>query len=225
MTLAYYGTQATQAKLETYTAELAWGAAAMAQRINGRYVKIDLPVGEGEDPVQTNRSIMLDALTHPEKITEQDIAQGIECRKTLANHLTLSALKGELTEWNQTVAGICSKDKFQKMYDLSVLASLPNAYEKYIKREEVKQVLASCEYQAVGKVGELVRLTARVVSIGYSQKYNTWYVSTVTPDNRAVYFAYREAIAVDSVIEFSGKVKAFKDTITQLSRVKLVNKE
>ena len=64
-----------------------------------------------------------------------------------------------------------------------------------------------------------------MVSAGYSQKYDTWYVSTVTPDNRAVYFAYREAIAVDSEIEFSGKVKAFRDTITQLSRVKLVTKE
>jgi hypothetical protein len=225
MKLAYYGTRASQAKLETYTAELAWGAAAMAQRINGCYVKIDLVASDDKEPVRTNRSIMLDALTHPEKITEQDITQGIECRKTLANHSTLSALKGELSEWEQTVAGVCSKDTFQKMYDLSVLASLPNSYVKHIKREEVKQELANCEPQPVGKIGELVQLTARVVSVGYSQKYNTWYVSTVTPDNRAVYFAYRETLAVDSEIEFSGKVKAFKDTITQLSRVKLVNKE
>jgi hypothetical protein len=222
---SYYRTKAPQIKQETFTAELAWGAAVTAQRINGRYIKVDLPVGDGEEPLKTSRSIMLDALTHPEKITEQDIAQGIECRKTLANHSTLSALKGELSEWEQTVAGVCSKDTFQKMYDLSVLASLPNAYEKYLKREEAKQVLANCEHQAVGKVGESVKLTARVVSAGYSQKYDTWYVSTVTPDNRAVYFAYREAIAVDSEIEFSGKVKAFRDTITQLSRVKLVTKE
>ena len=222
---SYYRTKAPQIKQETFTAELAWGAAVTAQRINGRYIKVDLPVGDGEEPLKTSRSIMLDALAHPEKITEQDIAQGIECRKTLANHSTLSALKGELSEWEQTVAGVCSKDTFQKMYDLSVLASLPNAYEKYLKREEAKQVLANCEHQAVGKVGESVKLTARVVSAGYSQKYDTWYVSTVTPDNRAVYFAYREAIAVDSEIEFSGKVKAFRDTITQLSRVKLVTKE
>lgn len=222
---SYYRTKAPQIKQETFTAELAWGAAVTAQRINGRYIKVDLPVGDGEEPLKTSRSIMLDALAHPEKITEQDIAQGIECRKTLANHSTLSALKGELSEWEQTVAGVCSKDTFQKMYDLSVLASLPNTYEKYLKREEAKQVLANCEHQAVGKVGESVKLTARVVSAGYSQKYDTWYVSTVTPDNRAVYFAYREAIAVDSEIEFSGKVKAFRDTITQLSRVKLVTKE
>ena len=225
MKLAYYGKKVPQIKQETFTAELAWGAAVTAQRINGRYIKVDLPVGDGEEPLKTSRSIMLDALAHPEKITEQDIAQGIECRKTLANHSTLSALKGELSEWEQTVAGVCSKDTFQKMYDLSVLASLPNTYEKYLKREEAKQVLANCEHQAVGKVGESVKLTARVVSAGYSQKYDTWYVSTVTPDNRAVYFAYREAIAVDSEIEFSGKVKAFRDTITQLSRVKLVTKE
>lgn len=225
MKLAYYGKKAPQIKQETYTAELAWGAAVTAQRINGCYVKVDLAVGDGEEPIKTSRSIMLDALAHPEKITEQDIAQGIECRKTLANHSTLSALKGELSEWEQTVAGVCSKDTFQKMYDLSVLASLPNTYEKYLKREEAKQVLANCEHQAVGKVGESVKLTARVVSVGYSQTYDTWYVSTVTPDNRAVYFAYREAIAVDSEIEFSGKVKAFRDTITQLSRVKLVTKE
>ena len=224
MKLAFNSRPVAIEKRTSYPANLAWGAAVTAQRINGRYIKVDLTDASGE-PIKTNRSIMLDALAHPEKVTEQDIAQGIECRKTLANHLTLSALKGELSEWQQRIAEICTKDKIGSMYDLSVLASLPNTCAKYLKQEEVKELLANCEYQAVGKVGELVKLTARVVSIGYSQKYDTWYVSTVTPDNRAVYFAYREAIAVDTEIEFSGKVKAFKDTITQLSRVKLVTKE
>jgi hypothetical protein len=56
----------------------------------------------------------------------------------------------------------------------------------------------------------------------YSGKFNTWFISGITPDNRAVFFAYREAVKPKQTITIRGFVKKHGNYSTQINRVKLV---
>jgi hypothetical protein len=59
----------------------------------------------------------------------------------------------------------------------------------------------------------------------YSNRFNTFYTTVITPDNKQVFFAYRERLNPGKQIRFCGRVKRHADRATQLSRVKLVEQE
>jgi hypothetical protein len=77
----------------------------------------------------------------------------------------------------------------------------------------------------VGKIGEKVQLTIEVLRSNYSTKFNTWYITGIDSNNFAVFFSYRERLEVGLTVTVSGTVKRHADRATQLTRVKLVNKE
>jgi hypothetical protein len=80
--------------------------------------------------------------------------------------------------------------------------------------------LARCD-GLIGKLGDKVELAIEIVRNNYSAKYNTWFVSAVTTDDHAVFFAYREEICPESTLNIRGTVKRHTDCATQLNRVKL----
>jgi hypothetical protein len=80
--------------------------------------------------------------------------------------------------------------------------------------------LAGCN-GLIGEPGDKVELAIEVVRNNYSAKYNTWFVSAVTTDNHALFFAYREEIRPESTLNIRGTVKRHTDSATQLNRVKL----
>jgi hypothetical protein len=98
---------------------------------------------------------------------------------------------------------------------------MPHSYAKALKKESIDARLAGCE-GTLGKVGDKVDLSVEIVRNQYSAKFNTWFVSAITQDNYAVYFAYREEIRPDSNLDIRGTVKRHNDRATQLNRVKIV---
>jgi hypothetical protein len=60
-----------------------------------------------------------------------------------------------------------------------------------------------------------------IVRNNYSAKFNTWFVSAVTSDNHAVFFAYREEIRPETNLDIRGTIKRHTDSATQLNRVKI----
>ena len=207
-----------------YSADLVWAAACAAYRINGGYFKY-ARVEDGQVTVPTNRELVRMMLETPGPITDGDRDQACRCRQDLSNASTLAALKNRLTEWGELSARMANLETVTSDYEISVITAMPKSWEQNTLRENTDSRLAHCDDQPVGRLNERVELSGEIVRCNYSNRFNTFYTTVITDDNRQVFFAYREQLAVGKQIRFCGRVKRHADRATQLSRVKLVKQE
>ena len=205
--------------MDAIDADLVWSAACAAYRINGGYFKEPETIGD-QVIRHTNRAVVRQALDNPLLITDADRDMAQQCRRHVAATVTLQALKTELSEWARITARVCDLAKITSMYDFSVITAMPHSYVKQLKKESVDARLARCD-GLIGKVGDKVELSVEIVRNNYSAKFNTWFVSAVTADDHAVFFAYREEIRPGSNLNIRGTVKRHADSATQLNRVKI----
>jgi hypothetical protein len=208
-----------------------WGAAVAAQRINGSYVKetqhrLDDTIGTIIVDKRRNRDIMVDILANPAQLTVEDIAQGQECRKFLQNDITFRALKNKLTEFDGAVSKVLAvEDDFDSVkhkYELAVVACLPQSHARSLERQAVQDRVRQTSGDHVGNLGDKVQLDVEIIKSNYSLQWNTWYATAVTPDNHAVFFAYRQQLGVGAKCTIYGTVKAHRDGSTQLNRVSII---
>jgi len=209
-----------------------WGAAVAAQRINGSYVKETQYKVDPEMSSNTaidkrrNRDIMVDILANPAQLTVEDIAQGQECRKFLQNDITFRALKNKLTEFDGSVSKVLAvEDDFDTVkhkLELAVVACLPQSHARSLERQAVQDRVRQTTGDLVGNPGDKVQLDVEIIKSNYSQQWNTWYSTAVTPDNRAVFFAYRQELGRGTKCTIHGTVKAHRDGTTQLNRVSII---
>jgi hypothetical protein len=209
----------TRDSIDAVDADLVWSAACTAYRINGGYFKEPETVGD-QVVRPTNRDLVRRALDNPELITDADRELARNCRRHMATTVTMQALRTELGEWSKITARVCDLSRITSMYDFSVITAMPHSYVKQLKKESVDARLARCD-GLIGQLGDKVELAIEVVRNNYSAKYNTWFVSAVTTDDHAVFFAYREEIRPESTLNIRGTVKRHTDCATQLNRVKL----
>jgi len=210
----------TRDAIDAVDADLVWSAACTAYRLNSGYLKEPETIGD-QVIRPTNREIVRRALTNPELVTDADRELARNCRRHMATSVTMQALKTELGEWAKITARVCDLDTVTSNYDLSVITAMPQSYIKQLKKESVDARLARCNV-LVGKLGDKVELAVEIVRNNYSAKFNTWFVSAITDDNRAVFFAYREEIRPESTLNIRGTIKRHTDSATQLNRVKIV---
>jgi hypothetical protein len=211
----------TRDSIDAINADLVWSAACTAYRLNGGYLK--QPEMIGDQVIRpTNRELVRRALDQDGLITDADRELAKECRRYMASAVTLQALRTELGEWSKITARVCSLDTIDSMYDFSVITAMPQSYVKQLKKESIDARLARCEQGVVGKIGNKVELAVEIVRNNYSAKFNTWFVSAITDDNRAVFFAYREALDSETHVKIRGTIKRHADSATQLNRVKII---
>jgi hypothetical protein len=210
----------TRDAIDAIDADLVWSAACTAYRINGGYLKEPEMIGD-QVVRPTNRDLVRRALDQDSLITDADRELAKNCRRHMATAVTLQALRSELGEWAKITARVCGLDTIASMYDFSVITAMPHSYIKQLRKESVDARLARCD-GLIGKPGDKIELAVEVVRNNYSAKYNTWFVSAVTTDDHAVFFAYREEIRPESTLNIRGTVKRHTDSATQLNRVKLV---
>ena len=216
----------------THSVDNVWGAAVAAQRINGSYVKETMYKVDPETSSNTvvdkrrNRDIMLDILANPALLTVEDIAQGQECRKFLQNDITFRALKGRLTDFDSSTSRVIAvEDEFDTVkhkLELAVVACLPQSHARSLERQAVQDRVRQTSGDHVGNPGDKVQLDVEIIKSNYSLQWNTWYATAVTPDNHAVFFAYRQQLGVGAKCTIYGTVKAHRDGTTQLNRVKVI---
>lgn len=206
--------------IDPVDADLLWSAAQAAYRINNGYLKV--PQKEGTKIVKpTNREVVKILLCDTSMITDADRETAKECRRYMTNSATMSALRGDLSEWGKITARICQLDAITSQYDLSVITAMPQSEFKAKQREAVEGRLAQCTPGAVGHVGDRVEVEAEIVRNAYSSKYNTWFITAITRGNFQIHFAYRESVATGTQAKISGTVKRHNDRSTQLNRVKM----
>jgi hypothetical protein len=207
--------------IDAIDADLLWSAACTAYRLNNGYLKEPEVIGD-QVIRSTNREIVRQALANPEMITDADREQARDCRRFMARAVTMQALRTELGECAKITAKVCDLDTVTSNYDLSVITAMPQSYVKQLKKESVDARLARCDEAHAGQLGDKVELTVEILRNNYSAKYNTWFVSGITENNLAVFFAYREELKSDQTLKIRGIVKRLVDRATQLNRVKIV---
>lgn len=195
-----------------------WAAACAAQRINGAYLKT---IEEGKN-TETNRQIMDNFIANTDLITEADREQG-QAVRTYYKGFTFKILQGKkLNEFDNTAMVIANRDVIESTYDIAVIASLPSCHERAVKRDTVNRKLESASGGFIGRVGDKVKVNVEVVRCVFSQQWMTHFVSGVTTDDQAVFFAHKQPINIGKLIVAEGTVKAHRDNSTQLNRVKVI---
>ena len=199
-------------------ADDAWAAACQAQRLNQGYIKVDADAPTG----QTNRKLVLDFIANPSKITDEDREQGKLVRQ-FYQAFTFKILKGiKLSEFDNTAMLIANRETIETNYDIAVLTSLPSCYERGMKRQTVDQRVAFATGGFIGHLTDKVSVSIEVLKSFYSQQWDTNYVTGITSDDQVLFFAFKQQLEVGKVFNLQGTVKAHRDNVTQLNRVKVI---
>jgi hypothetical protein len=204
-------------KVELSTDDV-FAAACMAQRINGSYVKVS-----GPDPDQkTNRQLAEEALRDQTLITDEDRAQGELVRKYYKG-LTFKVIEGKImSDFAKNALEIASNDVVTSTYQLAVVVSLPQSYEKASKRDDVDRRIRFAQGGFVGNIADKVTLNIEIVKQLWSNNYNTWYLTGITTEDQVVFFAHKTQYDIGTMLTIQGVVKGQRETSTQLSRVKVL---
>jgi hypothetical protein len=205
----------------SYTADDVWAAACQAQQINGEYVKTSIP---NDVLRRTNRAIVELLLADTTQITDEARIQGKKVRQYF-QAFTFKVLKGtKLSEFEKYAMVLSNSEVLETAYALAVIISLPQSYERGVKRDNVDQRVKFATGGYIGNVGDKVTLTIEVVKTVYSQKWNTSYFTGITDEDQIVFFAYNhiDRLEIGDTYTIQGTVKAHRDNSTQLNRVKVV---
>jgi len=204
-------------------ADNVWGAACQAQRINGSYVKLSVLTEEDKSSNKlSNRQLIETFMVDSSLITEEDMAQGKKVR-AFYQALTFKILQGkQLNDFDNTAMLISNRDVITSNYDVAVIASLPSCYERGVVRQSADQRINFATGGFVGKAGDKVKLEIEVIKCTYSQIYNVFFVTGITTNDQPVFFSYKNKVPTGDTMNIYGTVKAHRDNITQLNRVKVL---
>lgn len=227
---SYYSARPASAK---YTISDVWAAACAAHRVNGGYFKEYVYEHYSDNLAQPpaivkrkNREIMMEFLLDPTNLTVDDIERGEHCRQFLESDLTFRTLKGKTGEFDTAIKKVLAvkglfDDHFHK-YELAIVACLPQSVERSEVRQNSETRVQFAQGGYVGEVNDKVELQVEVLNSNYSKQYNIYWVRAITEQDQAVFFSSKEAFDPETHLSIKGTVKAHKDNLTQLNRVKVL---
>jgi hypothetical protein len=199
-----------------YNADDVWTAAVTAQRINGGYDKV------GTETKPSNRSLMLQALEQMIPITEADRELAAKVRQYYQAK-TFKVLQGiKLSDFDNSAMVLANRDGLGGNFDLAIVCSLPSCYERSVKRDQIDNRLGQASGGFIGAVSDKVCRTVEVIKCNYSTQWNCYFVSVLTTDDEPVFFSLKSQAEIGTVMMIQGTVKAHRDNITQLNRVKVI---
>ncbi len=201
-------------KLELNTDQV-FAAACAAQRINGSYVK------SPDQGVKTNRQLAEELLQDPTQITVDDRIQGESMRQYFKG-LTFKIIEGkQLSDFARNAMEIATNDTVTSTFQLAIVVSLPQTYEKATKRDTVDRRINFARGGFVGNPADKVTINIEIVKQLWSNNYNTWYLTGITEEDQVVFFAHKTQYDIGTHLTIEGVVKSQRETSTQLSRVKV----
>lgn len=214
-----------------YTISDTWAAACAANRINGGYHK-DAVYEWNETErrnvlvLRKNRDVMMEFLADPTHLTVDDIERGEHCRQFLENDLTFRTLKGKTGEFDNAIRKVLAvKDHFDNhfhKYELAIVACLPQSVERTEIRQNSNNRVQFATGGFVGEIDSKVECQIEVLNSQFSKQYNVYWVRGITDADQAVYFSSKESYDPGTHLSIKGTVKAHKENLTQLNRVKVL---
>ena len=207
-----------------------WAAACAAQRVNGEYLKegrnIYSEKGEVLSTKRRNRDIMLEFLHNPDRLLVEDVEAGEQALDFLAKDITFRALKGKLTDFDQSVSRcLAVTDRFYTVahrYEMAVIASLPSSARRNQERQSSEQRIEFARGGLIGNIGNKISTNLEVISVSYSQHYNIFWIRGITDQDQPVMFSNKQKFDAGTSLTIQGKVKAYRDNMTQLNYVKVL---
>lgn len=207
-----------------YPAELVFGAACAAQRINGEYVKgVQWPDVRTPETKTSNRQLMMQLLSADSApLDEADLEQGREVRRYF-QALSFKVLSGKiLSEFDSNAMSLSNRDDLSTNYELAVVCSFPASFLRGKARDTVDNRVKFATGGYIGQLGDKVKLTVEVLRSFYSQQWGVYYVTAITVDDQALFFSSKEKPQDNVTVNIIGTVKSHRDNQTQLNRVKVV---
>lgn len=220
----------TRAEDRVIPANLVWAAAAHAHRINGgdylkepEYAKDEQGYPDFKVVLrQPNRTVMNQAMTNPDLITDEDRGLGTRAMTWHQQNMLFKTLKGNLEGFEAALSTTVGLREFKSRthsVNISIVASQIRSYEQAKQMSEVMEGISS---EPVAPVGNKVSADITVVKSIFSKNYNVYFITAVTTDRRAVFFSYRERLSLGHQCRIHGTVKAHRENSTQLNRVKVL---
>lgn len=211
-------------EVKTYSSDLVWAAAVVADRINGgKYVKQPEYNVEEEIIVEPNKVLVKKVLAGDIAVTDADIELGQTIRKYLSKQMLMKTLKGKTnnSDFDQSLIKLLEAETLQSTdyLELAIVASQPLAYYRLVKTEEAMEDVVR---EAVAEPGQRVNTRVTVIKCVYSMNYNVHFVSAKTESNRMVFFSQRIKMDVDQTYNIRGTVGEFNGETTRLRRVKVL---
>jgi hypothetical protein len=198
-----------------------FAAACAANRVNGGYLKYTETNDESGTSKLANKVLIRQFLDGTFDVRDSDREQGEKVMQHCRS-LTFKLLTDKrLSEFEQNMLSIVEKETLDSNYDIAIVSSLPNTYNRSEYRRAVDTRIRETE-GVFGTVGERVKVTAEVVKSYFSEQWGTHFITAITDDNKQVFFAYKQSLTVGDNINIDGKVKAHRDNSTQLNYVKMV---
>jgi len=203
-----------------FNADDVWAAACAAQRMNGSYVKYRDPADT--NALHTNRELVQSFLEAPLNITQEDRDQAEKVR-AYYKAFTFKILKGiKLNEFENNAMVVANRDNIESNYDLAIIASLPSSYERGIARDTIESRINFAKGGLIGKPSQKVKLEVEVLRSVFSQQWNCNFITAITKDDQPVFFSYRDRFDSGTFLTIAGTIKAHRENITQLNRVKVL---
>ena len=198
-----------------------FAAACAATRVNGGYLKYTETNDESGTSKLANKILIRQFLDGTFDVRDSDREQGEKVMQ-YCRSLTFKLLTDKrLSDFEQNMLSIVEKETLDSNYDIAIVSSLPNTYNRSEYRRAVDTRIRETE-GVFGTVGERVQVTAEVVKSYFSDQWGTHFITAITDDNKQVFFAYKQSLTVGDNINIDGKVKAHRDNSTQLNYVKMV---
>ena len=205
----------------SYNTADVFAAACAANRVNGGYLKYTETNDEFGTSKLANKVLIRQFLDGTFDVRDSDREQGEKVMQHCRS-LTFKLLTDKrLSEFEQNMLSIVEKETLDSNYDIAIVSSLPNTYNRSEYRRAVDTRIRETE-GVFGTVGERVQVTAEVVKSYFSDQWGTHFITAITDDNKQVFFAYKQSLTVGDNINIDGKVKAHRDNSTQLNYVKMV---
>lgn len=205
-------------------AEIMWGVAAYADRVNGGYVKEVEYDSQGKKSRERNRDLIKQQIQAglPD-MTEADLELGREARKWHQGNIMFKTLRGQhLSDFEKHLQIAVNQEEFSNRDDGLLFAIVASQISSYRKGRELDQLMESLDRSELAPVGDKVAVEATVVRSVFSHKYGVAFVTARTQCNRLVFFSFRETIPTGTPIRIRGTVKAHGPDSTRLNRVRLL---
>jgi hypothetical protein len=218
----YRNTAKIKKPLFSYDADKVWGAAVVAYRTNGGYVKALAPAHPAVPTRQTNRQIVEVLLSTNSIIPEADIEEGSKIRQYFKG-LTFKVIEGKtLTPFLTQAMNLASNEFITDNLGVGTIASLPATYEKMTERDSVANRIKWARGGFIGQVGDNTTQTIEIIKEMWSSNYNCMYYTGITDNDQVLFFSHKGNLMVNSRVTIEGKVKSHRDNSTQLSHVKVI---
>jgi hypothetical protein len=207
-----------------YESALVFAAAAAAFRIQHlKYVKsseyyFDKSLNQALKK-RSNVECLKEFLVTPENILDKDREFGEKIRSYYQS-LSFKLLAGKnLSDIEFKGIALATGDSV-KTNELGLVAYFPAGYETAIQRKQVEEKLSEVDSKSLGKEGDRITVTGRVIRSFYSKNYNVYFITVVTENNQAVSCSSKTDLK-EKLVTVTGKIKGFREGVAQLSYPKI----